>query len=203
MKLARHEKIIELIKEYDIDTQEELAARLNEAGFKVTQATVSRDIRALKMTKVAGKDGKSRYAILQDTQPGLGDQYTRVLNDAVVSIEVGQNLVVIKTVTGMAMGVATALDALKWPEILGCIAGDDTIMCACKSSELAEGVMEKLVVIKTVTGMAMGVATALDALKWPEILGCIAGDDTIMCACKSSELAEGVMEKLGSILNRR
>ena len=82
MKLARHEKIIELIKEYDIDTQEELAARLNEAGFKVTQATVSRDIRALKMTKVAGKDGKSRYAILQDTQPGLGDQYTRVLNDA-------------------------------------------------------------------------------------------------------------------------
>ena len=84
MKLARHEKIIELIKEYDIDTQEELAARLNEAGFKVTQATVSRDIRALKMTKVAGKDGKSRYAILQDTQPGLGDQYTRVLNDAVV-----------------------------------------------------------------------------------------------------------------------
>ena len=76
MKLARHEKIIELIKEYDIDTQEELAARLNEAGFKVTQATVSRDIRALKMTKVAGKDGKSRYAILQDTQPGLGDQYT-------------------------------------------------------------------------------------------------------------------------------
>ena len=96
MKLARHEKIIELIKEYDIDTQEELAARLNEAGFKVTQATVSRDIRALKMTKVAGKDGKSRYAILQDTQPGLGDQYTRVLNDAVVSIEVGQNLVVIK-----------------------------------------------------------------------------------------------------------
>ena len=80
MKLARHEKIIELIKEYDIDTQEELAARLNEAGFKVTQATVSRDIRALKMTKVAGKDGKSRYAILQDTQPGLGDQYTGVLN---------------------------------------------------------------------------------------------------------------------------
>ena len=122
MKLARHEKIIELIQEYDIDTQEELAARLNEAGFKVTQATVSRDIRALKMTKVAGKDGKSRYAILQDTQPGLGDQYTRVLNDAIVSIDVGQNLV----------------------EILGCIAGDDTIMCACKSTELAEGVMEKL-----------------------------------------------------------
>ena len=144
MKLARHEKIIELIKEYDIDTQEELAARLNEAGFKVTQATVSRDIRALKMTKVAGKDGKSRYAILQDTQPRLGDQYTRVLNDAVVSIDVGQNLVVIKTVTGMAMGVATALDALKWPEILGCIAGDDTIFCAVRSVDDTMIVMEKL-----------------------------------------------------------
>ena len=144
MKLARHEKIIELIKEYDIDTQEELAARLNEAGFKVTQATVSRDIRALKMTKVAGKDGKSRYAILQDTQPGLGDQYTRVLNDAVVSIEVGQNLVVIKTVTGMAMGVATALDALKWPEILGCIAGDDTIACINRSTDDTIILMDKI-----------------------------------------------------------
>lgn len=144
MKLARHEKIIELIHQYDIDTQEELAARLNEAGFKVTQATVSRDIRALKMTKVAGKDGKSHYAILKDTAPELGDKYTRVLRDAVISIDVGQNLVVVKTVPGMAMGVAAALDALAWPEILGCIAGDDTIMCACRSSDLALGVMEKL-----------------------------------------------------------
>ena len=144
MKIGRHAKILELIQKNEIGTQEELSAKLEQEGYHVTQATVSRDIRALKMTKVAGKDGKSRYAILQDTQPGLGDQYTRVLNDAIVSIDVGQNLVVIKTVIGMAMGVATALDALKWPEILGCIAGDDTIMCACKSTELAEGVMEKL-----------------------------------------------------------
>ena len=144
MKVARHEKIIELIHQYDIDTQAELAARLNEAGFKVTQATVSRDIRALKMTKVAGKDGKSHYAILQDTHPVLGDKYTRVLKDALISMDVGQNIVVIKTVPGMAMGVAAALDALKWPEILGSIAGDDTIMCAAKSSEQATGVVEKL-----------------------------------------------------------
>lgn len=144
MKVARHEKIIELIHQYDIDTQEELAARLNEAGFKVTQATVSRDIRALKMTKVAGKNGKSHYAILQDTHPVLGDKYTRVLKDALISMDVGQNIVVIKTVPGMAMGVAAALDALKWPEILGSIAGDDTIMCAAKSSEQATGVVEKL-----------------------------------------------------------
>ena len=81
MKVARHEKIIELIRQYDIDTQEELAARLNEAGFKVTQATVSRDIRALKMTKVAGKDGKSHYAILSGPSAELGDKYTEYDRD--------------------------------------------------------------------------------------------------------------------------
>lgn len=144
MRLARHEKIIELIEQYDIDTQEELAARLNEAGFKVTQATVSRDIRALKMTKVAGKNGKSHYAILKGTSHVLGDKYARVLKDALVSVDVGQNLVVIKTVPGMAMGVAAALDGQNWPEILGCIAGDDTIMCAAQSNEQAKSVAQKL-----------------------------------------------------------
>ncbi|MDO4305529.1 MAG: arginine repressor [Eubacteriales bacterium] len=144
MKVARHEKIIELIHQYDIDTQEELAAKLNEAGFKVTQATVSRDIRALKMTKVAGKDGKSRYAILEDSPSSLSDKYTRVLHDALTSIDVGQNMIVIKTVPGMAMGVAAALDALKWPEILGSIAGDDTVMCASRTSEQAQAARDKL-----------------------------------------------------------
>ena len=104
MKVARHEKIIELIRQYEIDTQEELAARLNEAGFKVTQATVSRDIRALKMTKVAGSNGKSRYAILEEHTPDvLSDKYSRVLKDAVISMNIGQNIVVIKTIPGMAM----------------------------------------------------------------------------------------------------
>ena len=141
MKVARHEKIIELIHQYDIDTQEELASRLNEAGFKVTQATVSRDIRALKLTKVAGKD---RYAIINNESGSLGEKYTRVLEDTLLSIDVGQNIIVIKTVSGMAMGVAAALDALKWPEILGCIAGDDTIMCAAKTADMALGAAEKL-----------------------------------------------------------
>ena len=127
-----------------IDTQEELASRLNEAGFKVTQATVSRDIRALKLTKVAGKDGKSRYAIINNESGSLGEKYTRVLEDTLLSIDVGQNIIVIKTVSGMAMGVAAALDALKWPEILGCIAGDDTIMCAAKTADMALGAAEKL-----------------------------------------------------------
>ena len=140
MKGARHEKIIELIRQYDIDTQEELAARLNEAGFKVTQATVSRDIRALKMTKVAGSNGKSRYAILEEQ----ADKYTRVLHDALTSIDVGQNMIVIRTVPGMAMGVAAALDALKWKEILGSIAGDDTVMCVARDGEQAQTAARKL-----------------------------------------------------------
>ena len=133
MKSARHEKIIELIQEYDIDTQEELAARLNEAGFKVTQATVSRDIRALKLMKVAGKDGKSRYAILTEPSAELGDKYTRILQDTLTSLDVGQNMLVIRTVPGMAMGVAAALDA-----------GDDTVMCVARDAEQAEIVAEKL-----------------------------------------------------------
>lgn len=144
MKSARHEKIIELIHKYDIDTQEELVSRLNQSGFKVTQATISRDIRALNMTKVTGKDGKSRYAILEGASPDTGDKYSRVMRDAIVSADAAQNLVVIRTVPGMAMGVAAALDAMKWPEILGSIAGDDTIMCALRNAGEAETVTERV-----------------------------------------------------------
>ena len=144
MKVARHEKIKELIQQYDIDTQEELASRLNEAGFKVTQATVSRDIRALKMMKVTGKDGKSRSVILQELPTEMGEKYTRVLHDALLTIDQGQNILVIRTVPGMAMGVAAALDALNWEEILGSIAGDDTVMCVARTLEEASSVAERL-----------------------------------------------------------
>lgn len=144
MKVARYEKIKELIQQYDIDTQEELASRLNEAGFKVTQATVSRDIRALKMMKVTGKDGKSRYVILQELPTEMGEKYTRVLHDALLTIDQGQNILVIRTVPGMAMGVAAALDALNWEEILGSIAGDDTVMCVARTLEEASSVAERL-----------------------------------------------------------
>ena len=147
MKSARHEKIIELIRKYDIDTQEELASRLNESGFKVTQATISRDIRALNMTKVTGKDGKSRYAILEGSSEGTGDKYSRVMRDAIVSADAAQNLVVIRTVPGMAMGVAAALAAMQWPEILGSIAGDDTIMCALRTDDEAETVTERVLAL--------------------------------------------------------
>ena len=144
MKLERHSKIVELIGKYEIETQEELAEYLNREGYNVTQATVSRDIRALKLTKVAGKDGKSRYAVLSGASVELGDKYTRVLHDALTSIDVGQNMIVIRTVPGMAMGVAAALDALKWKEILGSIAGDDTVMCVARDGEQAQTAARKL-----------------------------------------------------------
>ena len=144
MKLARHEKIIELIKEYDIDTQEELAARLNEAGFKVTQATVSRDIRELKLTKVAMSNGRQKYAALTEANEDLSEKYTRVFRDAFVSMDMAQNILVIKTVSGMAMAVAAAIDAMHLHEIVGCIAGDDTIMCAVRSVDDTIAVMSRL-----------------------------------------------------------
>ena len=144
MKLARHEKIIELIKEYDIDTQEELEARLNEAGFKVTQATVSRDIRELKLTKVAMSNGRQKYAALTEANEDLSEKYPRVFRDAFVSMDMAQNILVIKTVSGMAMAVAAAIDAMHLHEIVGCIAGDDTIMCAVRSVDDTIAVMSRL-----------------------------------------------------------
>lgn len=144
MKLKRHTKILELIHEYEIETQEELAQRLEEAGFKVTQATVSRDIRELCLTKVANKKGRSIYAVLQGQNPNLSEKYSRVLRDAFVSMDTAQNILVIKTVPGMAMGVAAALDELKFGEIIGSIAGDDTVMSVIKTADQSLLVMEKL-----------------------------------------------------------
>ena len=142
MKVSRHAKIIELISQYDIETQEELAEYLNRAGFKVTQATVSRDIRDLKLTKVSVNGGKQKY-ILHRPEEGMSEKYIRVLKDGYVSMDMAQNILVIKTVSGMAMAVAAALDAMKWNEVVGCIAGDDTIMCAIRTTEDTVAVMEK------------------------------------------------------------
>lgn len=144
MKRQRHEVVVELINKYDIETQEELAAYLREAGFDVTQATVSRDIRELKLSKIATGNGKQKYIILQNEDSHLGDKYIRVLRDGFVSMNMAQNILVIKTVQGMAMAVAAALDAMKFPEIVGCIAGDDTIMAAIKTVDDTRAVMEKI-----------------------------------------------------------
>jgi transcriptional regulator of arginine metabolism len=144
MKISRQSKIIELINKYDIETQEELADRLMKDGYNVTQATVSRDIRELKLTKVAVDGGRQKYIVLQKSEPGMSEKYTRVLRDGFVSMDMAQNIMVVKTVPGMAMAVAAALDALQLNSIVGCIAGDDTIMCAIRSVEETIAVMEKL-----------------------------------------------------------
>ena len=144
MKVNRHAKIIELIKKYDIETQEELANYLNQNGFQVTQATVSRDIRDLKLTKVPGQNGKQKYVILQSVADDISEKYLRILKDGFVSMDMAQNLLVVKTVSGMAMAVAASIDAMQWPEVAGCIAGDDTIMCANRSVDDTLIVMEKI-----------------------------------------------------------
>lgn len=144
MKRRRHEVVVDLINRYDIETQEELAAYLREEGFDVTQATVSRDIRELKLSKIATGSGKQKYIILKNDDSHLGDKFIRVLRDGFVSMSMAQNILVIKTVQGMAMAVAAAVDAMKFPEIVGCIAGDDTIMAAVKSVDDTMVVMEKI-----------------------------------------------------------
>ena len=143
MKVERHSKIVELIGKYEIETQEELAEYLNNAGYQVTQATVSRDIRELKLSKVQSENGKQHYVVLQ-SQSGFSDKYIRILRDGFMSMDMAQNMLVIKTVSGMAMAVAAALDAIHFHEIVGCIAGDDTIMCAVRSVDDTILVMDKI-----------------------------------------------------------
>ena len=144
MKRARHEVVVDLINRYDIETQEELAAYLRKEGFEVTQATVSRDIRELHLSKIAAANGKQKYIILQNETTRLSDKYIRVLRDGFVSMDMAQNILVIKTVQGMAMAVAAAVDAMHFPEIVGCIAGDDTIFAAVRSVDDTRVVMQKL-----------------------------------------------------------
>lgn len=144
MKRERHEVVVELINKYDIETQEELAAYLRREGFEVTQATVSRDIRELNLSKISAGNGRQKYIILQKDDTKLGDKYIRVLRDGFVSMDMAQNILVIKTVQGMAMAVAAAIDAMKFPEVIGCIAGDDTIFAAVRSVEDTKAVMKRL-----------------------------------------------------------
>lgn len=144
MKTKRQTKMLELIKKHDIETQEELPDYLQKEGYQVTQATVSRDIRELKLTKVAMSNGRQKYAALTEANEDLSEKYTRVFRDAFVSMDMAQNILVIKTVSGMAMAVAAAIDAMHLHEIVGCIAGDDTIMCAVRSVDDTIAVMSRL-----------------------------------------------------------
>lgn len=144
MKKIRHAKIIEMIQKHDVETQEELANYLRESGFAVTQATVSRDIKELKLSKIPMRNGRQKYIILKQEDSHLGDKYIRVLRDGFSSMDMAQNILVVKTVSGMAMAVAAALDAMRFPEIVGCIAGDDTIFVAVRTVEETQALMENI-----------------------------------------------------------
>ena len=153
MKKKRQEQIIEIIQNHEVETQEDLAGYLTEAGYAVTQATVSRDIRELSLEKVPGQKVRQKYA-MRSTIPVAAEikhpaaqpanRYAALLQDGIVSMEQAGNLLVIKTAVGMAMAVAAALDAMEIEGIIGCIAGDDTIMCAVKTEKMVQNVIENM-----------------------------------------------------------
>ena len=144
MKRNRHAKIVELIENYDVETQEELAEKLRQSGYDVTQATVSRDIRELKLSKVSSGGGRQKYILIKEKNGEMGDKYARVLQEGMSGMGMAGGLLVVRTVPGMAMAVAAALDAMQMNEIVGTIAGDDTIMLAIRSMEEAEAVRKKI-----------------------------------------------------------
>ena len=144
MKTKRQRKIIELITERNVETQNELAALLEKEGFTVTQATISRDIRELNLTKSVSPDGGQKYSIAVSALGGIYGKYLRVLSDGILKMEIAENILVIKTVSGMAMAVGAAVDAMSIENVVGCIAGDDTIMCIIKTKEDAPVVKARI-----------------------------------------------------------
>ena len=144
MKTNRQSKIIEIIQKNEVETQDELSALLENDGFRVTQATVSRDIRELKLTKIPTAGGRQKYAVITDAPENLSKKYERVLREGFLSMDMAQNILVIKTVSGMASAVCAAIDAMKMREIVGSIAGDDTIMCAIRTVDDTYAVMKKI-----------------------------------------------------------
>ncbi len=144
MKSTRQAEILRLINENDVETQEELAAMLKDLGFAVTQATVSRDIRELMLTKTLSGKGRMRYIEIRRAAERSPDKYLRTLKDAVVSVEPAGNLVVVKTEDGMAMASAASIDEMHFPEIVGSIAGDNAIFLAARSEKEAAKVKDMI-----------------------------------------------------------
>ncbi|MGL5675438.1 MAG: arginine repressor [Cellulosilyticaceae bacterium] len=143
MKEQRQSKILSLITKNEIETQEELAEALEASGFKVTQATVSRDIRELKLTKVASKNKGQKYVALANFENQVSEKVIRVFKAGFVSMDVANNLLIIHTLNGMGNAVASAIDAFKHEEIVGTLAGDDTIFCAIRDVAMMGEVIEK------------------------------------------------------------
>ena len=147
MKYKRHNKIIEIITEYDIDTQDELIAKLREAGFDVTQATVSRDIRDLKLVKISTKDHRYKYALSAHNDIHISSKYRNIMRETIISVDYANNFVVLRTYSGMAQAAAAAVDGMGWSEVVGTIAGDDTIFVMMRDNNAAVEFAERLKLI--------------------------------------------------------
>ena len=138
MKLNRHTKILELIKQYPITTQEELQQRLEAEGYVVTQSTVSRDIKTLRLQKTHSANGKQRYSAPTGIQPDMKNGFGGILSGSVISVETAQNILVVKTFSGMASAACAAIDSMCLENVVGSIAGDDTIFIACSDNDSAQ-----------------------------------------------------------------
>lgn len=151
MKYDRHSKILEIIQEKDIETQEELAQELRKRGFDVTQATVSRDIKELRLVKVLAPNGIYKYAHLNNKDTSISDRLIRVFAESVLSIDYAKNLIVIKTIEGGGQAAASVVDSLNWKEIVGTIAGDDTILVVIREEEKVREVINRFRQLKQQT----------------------------------------------------
>lgn len=145
MKAKRHAKILEIISEFDIDTQEELLKKLNDSGFHVTQATVSRDIKELHLVKVQSAAGGYKYANNEvKSNTDMSFKFHAVFSESVNRVDYANNLVVIKCYVGMANAACAALDSVHWKGIVGTVAGDDTILCVMQDEDNAVALVKQL-----------------------------------------------------------
>lgn len=143
MKSMRHKMILEIIESKEIETQAELADELNRHGVKVTQATVSRDIKDLKLIKAVSGNGGYKYATAERAENTINDRLIRIFSESVLSINAAENIIVIKTLTGSASAAAEAVDSLHWPEVVGTLAGDNTIFVVVQSKDAVPDVVSR------------------------------------------------------------
>lgn len=143
MKSARQTAILSLIEQKDIRTQEELARNLKELGYKVTQATVSRDIKELRLLKVLSQSGEYKYATADQAEHGVSDRFVRMFVDSVLSITPAGNIIVIRTLSGSANVAGEAIDSMRWPEVVGTLSGDNTILVIVHDEDEAAIVVDK------------------------------------------------------------
>ena len=144
MKTRRHAKILELIRERDIETQDELLRHLREAGFDVTQATVSRDIKELRLIKTLSGSGRCKYSTGSEGNADMSSKFHSLFTDSAISVDYAMNMLVIKCMNGMAQAVCASMDAMYWKDFVGTLAGEDTILVVCRTEAAARKAMEEL-----------------------------------------------------------